>query len=185
MAKGTCCVEGCEKPSHARSLCPMHYQRWRGGDIGVAAHKRAPAARHVRGPWGGCWEWTGSKSAFGYGMRRAGPSETGYVHRLVFEAIFGPIPDGLCVLHRCDNPPCFRPDHLFLGTHADNNADAAAKGRTARGTRRSARLTESDVRAIRSRQRSGEEQQTLAHAFGVGEATVSNIVRRRTWAWLE
>lgn len=83
-----------------------------------------------RGPFLGCWEWTGGKQAKGYGYLFKRDEEK-LTHRRVWAAIYGPIPDGLYVLHRCDNPPCFRPDHLFLGTKADNNRDMVEKGRHA------------------------------------------------------
>lgn len=85
-------------------------------------------AMDYRGPYAGCWEWTGSTNDSGYGTLYRPPNPA-LLHRRVYEAIFGPIPDDLCVLHRCDNPPCFRPDHLFLGTIGDNNRDMRDKGR--------------------------------------------------------
>lgn len=80
----------------------------------------------------GCLEWTGAKKRYGYGTisdlsgsgRKNLPT-----HRLAWELTYGPIPDGLFICHRCDNPPCCNPDHLFLGTHTENMADMRSKGR--------------------------------------------------------
>lgn len=86
---------------------------------------------------GECWLWKGPLSVLGYGRLVVPGGHRGdpkvYAHRLSWEVANGPIPKGMCVLHRCDNPPCIRPSHLFLGTRADNSADMVAKGRSLRG----------------------------------------------------
>lgn len=75
-----------------------------------------------------CREWRGRRHPHGYGLiKRSG--RNAYIHRLVWALVNGPIPDGMVVMHRCDNPPCFRLDHLQLGTVKDNIVDAANKGR--------------------------------------------------------
>lgn len=79
-----------------------------------------------------CWLWTGPKVGRGYGKTHWN-GKTARAHRVAWEITYGPIADGMCVLHKCDNPACCRPDHLFLGTYADNNRDMKKKGRTARG----------------------------------------------------
>ena len=79
-----------------------------------------------------CCEWTGSCNNHGYG-RRSRNGVVGYVHRQAWEEAFGPIPKGMRVLHRCDNPRCYNVDHLFLGTQGDNVRDAVAKGRHSNG----------------------------------------------------
>lgn len=77
----------------------------------------------------GCWEWTGGTLATGgYGKLSVNGAER-RAHRFSYELLVGPIPDGLCVLHRCDNRPCCNPSHLFLGTRRDNNYDMATKKR--------------------------------------------------------
>ena len=81
----------------------------------------------------GCWEWTGATQFPGYGKLGLGDgARVGYAHRISWELHYGSIPEGMEVLHRCDNPPCSRPDHLFLGSQADNLADMRAKGRAYR-----------------------------------------------------
>ena len=89
-------------------------------------------ARADRG--GECWVWTLAVDRDGYGKVQV-KGRTLRPHRVVYETLVGPIPEGLVVCHRCDNPRCVRPDHLFLGTQAENIADRDAKGHTARGLR--------------------------------------------------
>jgi hypothetical protein len=81
---------------------------------------------------GGCWLWRHAKGEGGYGRVRF-QGRSVYTHRLAWELTHGPVPEGFDVLHCCDTPPCGNPEHLFLGTDADNAADRAAKGRSAKG----------------------------------------------------
>jgi DNA-binding transcriptional regulator YiaG len=102
-----------------------------------------------------------------------------YAHRVAWEEVNGPIPNGLCVCHKCDNPSCINVEHLFLGTKAQNSADMVAKRRQSFGERRpGTKFTEEDIRFIRS---SEMNQPQLAKHFGITQAAVSNIIRRRRW----
>lgn len=125
-----------------------------------------------------CWEWTGATFGFGYGIIRHRTLHLP-AHRVSYALANGEIPDGLCVLHRCDNPLCVRPDHLFLGTRTDNAADREAKGRGKRGEEASgAVLTETAVLEIKS---SSLPAYTLARKFKVSRATISDVICGRTW----
>lgn len=109
-----------------------------------------------------------------------------YVHRLAYTLSVGPIPPGMCVCHRCDNPRCIRPDHLFLGTDADNTRDKVMKGRQSRGeSHGTAVLRSADVQAIRGEVARGRSQRAVAKQFGVGQMQVSRIVRGQRWGHLE
>jgi hypothetical protein len=140
-----CTVDGCERAGQMRrGMCEIHYRRLsrQGGIDSRPSPAERLAAGLVRMP-NGCLEWTGHKVPKGYGQIGY-DSKVVSTHRLAWELVNGPIPDGLNVLHHCDNPPCCEtqptegyPDgHLFLGTKADNNADMRAKGRARGNTTR-------------------------------------------------
>jgi hypothetical protein len=126
----------------------------------------------------GCWEWTAHKDANGYGgIGFSGKKKL--AHRVMYELRNGPIPDGACVCHSCDNPACVNPDHLFLGSHAENMADMASKGRAPKGeTHVAAKLTEADVLAIRAETGT---QQEIAAKYGISTSQVSRIRLGQTW----
>lgn len=115
-------------------------------------------------------------------VQRTRKGVTSYAHRWAWIDTFGPIPDGLIVCHKCDNRCCANPDHLFLGTHADNAADREAKGRGARlkGEKNaSCKLTTEAVRAIKSDQRVYRE---IAANYKVAVSTIGEIKRGANWA---
>ena len=140
-------------------------------------------------PYGhGCWEWQAAKLPDGYGQFAVTSTQIERAHRVAWTLIRGPIPAGLFVLHRCDNPGCVNPvRHLFLGTNADNMADMVTKGRSYRhrGERNgSSKLREDDVRAIRRLLASGVKPAKVAEQFSITRQHVSDLGSGRRWRHL-
>lgn len=138
-----------------------------------------------------CIEWDRfCDPVSGYGMLRwarrdGGDGQNWRAHRMAWVKAYGPIPDGMFVCHRCDNPPCVNPDHLFLGTPGDNSRDRDRKGRhvALRGeSNGSSKLNDDAVRAIRARYAAGGvSQRALADEFGVDRVAVGFVVNGKTW----
>lgn len=151
-------------------------------------------------PMSGCWLWTGPLSYNGYGLLaiwNGKASRNIRAHRFNWERAHGPIPPGMHACHRCDVRSCCNPDHIFIGTHADNMQDAVRKGRTsqgaahraiirrvaARGSRNGkALLTEADIPIIRQRLAAGEVARVIAADFGVSPPTISDVKTGRKWS---
>jgi hypothetical protein len=134
-----------------------------------------------------CWTWTGALLRSGgygaFGLWRGDRTHCLRAHVLSYELTYGPIEEGQCVLHHCDNPPCVRPDHLFLGDRTINSEDKIAKGRMRRGENRpNAKLTDAQVLEIRHRVH--DLIVTMAKEYGVSLALVDGIVTRRRWQHL-
>ncbi len=131
-----------------------------------------------------CWEWQAYKGIEGYGKFSLGGRKGGmfFAHRVAWLIAYGSIPSSLCVCHHCDIRSCINPYHLFLGTDADNSADAVRKHRIAHGEQHCrAKLTEQGVRDIRRRAAEGERQSALAREYGVDAMTIWFIVHRKKW----
>ena len=126
-----------------------------------------------------CWLWIGRLDCKGYGRFSLTRTKTVLAHRFSYTLHVGPIPNGLCVLHHCDNPPCVNPEHLWTGTQGDNVADRDQKGRTATP---GAKLTVIQVKEIREQFRRGLPLHNgLAKQYGVAQATICAIKLGQTW----
>lgn len=129
----------------------------------------------------GCHLWIHSGLPHGYGLVQHRKAKL-LAHRAAWMTARGEIPDGMRVCHRCDVPACINPDHLFLGTAADNTADMVRKGRSAHGARNGmARLSASDVTAIRDGLAHGATQGDMHRRFHVSRATICNIANNKNW----
>lgn len=139
--------------------------------------------RHfVPEPMSGCWLWDGTSGRDGYGQIRIN-GDVYLAHRLSWVLHVGTIPDGMCVLHRCDTPPCVNPRHLFLGSNRDNTADKVAKGRQLRGDGQSqAKLSAEIVRLIRSGPRPDAE---WARMLGTSRPCIRHARTGHTWGWVQ
>lgn len=133
--------------------------------------------RIVLDEYTGCWEWTGAQHEHGYGIIGLGRREDGIdrVHRVTYRHYVGDIPDGMFVLHRCDNRQCCNPKHLFLGSAGDNSRDMVEKGRF---TTPNARLNVQQVEAIRGSTLSAH---LLAQRHGVRPRQIRRIRDRSRW----
>lgn len=130
-----------------------------------------------------CWEWTGFRNRKGYGQCKSAGQPTIGAHRLSWIVHHGPIPEGMCVCHKCDNPPCVNPHHLFLGTIADNTADMMRKGRHRISPRYGTdnprcKLSDDQIREIYY-ERHGDSPSSLAAEFGVSQSLISIIRNHR------
>lgn len=201
-----CAFDGCGRRPFGHGLCKGHYkQHVRGQSLRrlqqditpeerfwAKVNKGGPTPdRNVYGDIGQCWVWTSGKDLRGYGCFNKAPGEATRAHRYSWAITVGPVPDGLSVLHRCDERACVRPDHLFLGDQGDNMRDMAAKGRQwvqlnperhFRGEQHpNAALTETSVIEARRRHAAGESFGAIARNLGVNRSSVARAVLRKSW----
>jgi len=200
-----CSVDGCDRPRRGGVLCEMHYYRYRRyGDFEKRGHRKKYddgktmdehlIDKFLRGVHEseGCWscDTAISNPETGYCEVVIDRGKNGkfreYAHRLSFTHFKGPIPDGLHVLHSCDNPPCCNPGHLFAGTREDNMDDMVDKGRHYRGqNNRKPFLTESDVLSMYDLYDEGKiSQYEIGRRFGINERAVWLIVHGKRWRHL-
>lgn len=187
-----CAFEGCDKEVRYAGYCAAHYNQLNLGKElkplqiqyhGLSEYERLLKWTDVKGVED-CWDWLGSRhKKMWHGQWRNGDGNIELAHRAAWRLMRGPIPTGLCVLHRCDNPSCLNPKHLFLGTRSDNTHDMWDKGRarpkSSKGEKHGcAKLTDELVRDIRSSKESGVE---LARRLSITQTTICDIRKRRTW----
>jgi len=188
-SQNICKIEGCHNRPVGKRLCNKHYKRFgRYGYNKSTFHDRTIKERLLFRATedGSCLIWNGGKSGGGYGSITI-DGQHKMTHRVCYEEYFGEIPDGLLVCHRCDNPPCINPDHLFLGTQSDNLQDMYAKGRQniydRHGVNNSnCKLKECDVVLIRDLIDIGTDRRALVWLFGVCATSINNIAAKKSWS---
>lgn len=162
--------------ARARNMTSDAFATW----FWSMVNRDGPTQPHMDTP---CWEWTGGRFRPGYGqVHRDGRPH--HAHRLAYELVHGAPATDACVCHRCDHRLCVRPDHLWLGTNAENTADKMQKGRhrVSRGEQHPmAKLGPDDVAAIRRLRAEGATGRSVAARFNVSPATVSLINNNRIW----
>jgi hypothetical protein len=163
---------------------PFRYAQGHGGRR--PAQERFWEKVDKRGP-DECWLWHGAQIESGYGRFWNGVQHTG-AHRFSYSIHHGTIPSDLFICHKCDNPSCVNPNHLFSATHTENMADMHEKGRGSKhitsvgASNPKVKLTEENVLDIRQQHRNGISSRELAVVFNVSESNIARIVSRKSWA---
>ena len=197
--RNKCIVMGCDGEYGVNGMCQKHYRKWKrfsdsyvigsGKTLGAKYSKHGPEIKHMLCTNtqynGDCLEWTGYIASNGYG-RLSINSLPALVHRIAWEIANGPVPEGLCVCHHCDNPRCIFPGHLFISDAKGNQVDCIQKGRSKclsfKGERHlKAKLTEEQIMEIRA---SNEQGKALAERYGVAQTTISDIQKGKSWQHL-
>lgn len=178
-----CSIDGCDKPHHGKGYCQAHWSLFK--KYGKPEIKDTECQlffeKCLSIDTEHCIEWPYSQVRNGYG--RLNYNQKSYLaHRLALALRDGMDPDALATdmycLHKCDNPSCINPNHLFWGNHAENMRDMWSKGR---GHTHARKLKENDVQDARAMREKGYTHRAIAETFGVSRHTIMAIVKRRTW----
>jgi hypothetical protein len=184
--KRKCKILNCKGSVIAFDLCQSHYLRLRKNIPMDTRIKKGPIETRFNDSFekheSGCWLWIGFLNENGYGLIKNN-YKTLQAHRVSFALKRGPIPKGICVLHKCDTPRCVNPDHLYLGSKQKNNEDMQIRNRQVRGEKDGmAKLTKADVVSIRKHRYSGETLSFIANLFGVGISQIHRITTNQSWS---
>lgn len=187
-----CSINTCLDVVAWRGFCRHHYEGWRKYGDPLRIKKRHTLYFSIQDridyyttKTDSCWIWNGYKNPKGYGLvGRNGKQRL--VHRVVFELTHGEIGDGLCVCHKCDNPSCVNPEHLFTGTIIENTMDMVKKNRQAKGENAGGtKLTSNEVMEIRRHIKDGKLSiAEIANLFNVGRNCIYAINDGTTWGHL-
>lgn len=191
----TCSFVGCGKRAICKTYCGGHYRQFKEGETlrplqvqyrGMSEIKRF-LMRVNKSSSGECWPWTGSRQEKWHGQWRNANGDIEPTHRAAWRLFVSEIPKGMFILHKCDNPICCNPSHLFLGNQSDNCKDMWQKGRARPGKSLGekhgmSKVTAEIVRDIRSSSESGK---SLADKYGISQTTVGDIRKRKSWNHLE
>lgn len=183
--RNICTVLGCNEFVKSQGLCQKHLQR----KTKYGKNPYQPLVRDLGDiskfklkyeETDGCWEWQGAKDIKGYGKftLRENRIRTEKAHRIAYKLEYGNIPQNMLVCHKCDNPSCVNPEHLFLGTDSDNMIDMVIKNRHKPGKGR--KLTVAEVKEIRTISHL-HTSRFLAEMFSTSKANITAIVNRKTW----
>jgi hypothetical protein len=190
-----CEVKGCRNEERYKSgpfagLCNKHFlQKKRHGKIFETKYDKTSEQRFWEkvDKTENCWNWVASCLKFGHGHFRVGKRVI-LAHRYSYELHIGPIPKDMCVLHKCDNPKCVNPDHLFLGTRINNIEDMDVKNRriVLKGEKiGTSKLTEKEVSLIKGLLKTNAPRKGIADYFGVSLQAIEAIQSGRNWSWVE
>jgi hypothetical protein len=183
-----CIIESCNRSPRSNGMCNMHYERKRSygktsfseREMNNFLDKETFHMNYSVDPQTGCWNWIRFKYK-GYGEFNHKRKKY-RAHRFSYELFKEKIPDGMIACHSCDNPACVNPDHIFLGTHSDNNRDMVNKNRNAKGSQNgNSKLAEDKVIEIKRRLNKGDTIKNISADFGVKPTAICNINSNKTW----